>query len=281
MKPPSAKSGVRSSCEAVATNARRAESSRESWTRMRSNVRASSPSSSSPVSVTGSSNAPCAIRSAACSSRLIRRACKAAAMLPSASAIASATIVAYPSRRSITWTVASVSDSDAEKRTTTPSRRATATSAYCTPRRVMRPRSMAAPPLPRAARSRAAHSGRMRPPPSPHVARVRADRERRRRLREHVSTTTRAFVATEATFAFCCHTIGPAAAEPAPASGAADFSSPFSLASTSRFSSDGRRSDTRRGARRRRSRAAPSASRTRIPPGSLTGRGTGSRRRAR
>ena len=81
-KPPSENSGVRSSCDAFATNSFRAVSSWASWTRIRSNAAASSPSSSSPSSTTGSSNLPSAIRFAARSSRRIRRACTAAAALP-------------------------------------------------------------------------------------------------------------------------------------------------------------------------------------------------------
>ena len=72
-KPPSEKSGVRSSCEAFAMNSPRARSRYESRSRMRSNERASWPSSSEPWSTTGSSKLPAAIRSAACSSRRIRR----------------------------------------------------------------------------------------------------------------------------------------------------------------------------------------------------------------
>ena len=63
--PPREKSGVRSSCEALAMNSLRATSSWASWTRIASKPRASSPSSSLPGSTTGSSKRPPAIRSAA------------------------------------------------------------------------------------------------------------------------------------------------------------------------------------------------------------------------
>ena len=52
-KPASENSGVRSSCEALAMNSARARSSEASCTRMRSNVRASWPSSSGSVSTIG------------------------------------------------------------------------------------------------------------------------------------------------------------------------------------------------------------------------------------
>ena len=71
---PSENTGVRSSCDAFAMNSRRAWSSCASRRRMRSKARASSPTSSCPRSMTGSSNMPSAIRSAARSSRRIRRA---------------------------------------------------------------------------------------------------------------------------------------------------------------------------------------------------------------
>ena len=149
MKPPSANSGVRSSCDAVATNARRAESSRESWSRAcaRTCVRARRARRRRPSS-TGSSKAPCAIRSAACSSRRIRRACTAAAELPSA--------VRSPVQRPLRIPAGAGSRVPSRvclrgrtrKSTTTPSLRPTAISAYCTPRRVTRPRSTARRPAP-------------------------------------------------------------------------------------------------------------------------------------
>ena len=74
-KPPSEKSGVRSSCDAFAMNSRRARSRFSSRWRIRSNAAASSPSSSRPASTTGSSKRPPAMRSTARSSRRIRRAC--------------------------------------------------------------------------------------------------------------------------------------------------------------------------------------------------------------
>ena len=80
--PASENSGVRSSCEALATNSFRALSSCASWIRIRSNEAASWPSSSAPSSTTGSSNAPSAIRSAARWRRPIRRAWIAATAKP-------------------------------------------------------------------------------------------------------------------------------------------------------------------------------------------------------
>ena len=57
--------GVRGSCDAFAMNSRRARSSVASCSRMRSNARASSPSSSALESTTASSKKPPAIRFAA------------------------------------------------------------------------------------------------------------------------------------------------------------------------------------------------------------------------
>jgi hypothetical protein len=180
--------------------------------------------------------------------------------------------------------VASVSESDAEKRTTTPSRRATAISANCTPRRVIRPRSTATSPLRRAASlalsaygSDAISADPTSLESAPTVS-VGGDSV------SIVSTATREFVATETTVAVDCQPSEPAPAEkPAAcaARGTADFSSPLSFASTSRFSSEG--ATIRYAA----SRAPPTitssaiASRTMMPPGSLTGRDSGSRRLAR
>ena len=93
-KPAREKSGVRSSCEAFATNSLRAVSSCESWMRISSNAIASSPSSSSPRSTTGSSNWPSAILFAARSRRRMRRAWTVAAAVPRIAAIRSATPVA-------------------------------------------------------------------------------------------------------------------------------------------------------------------------------------------
>ena len=70
--PPSEKSGVRSSCDALAMNSLRARSSRARRRRMWSKARASWPISSWPWSTIGSSNVPPAMRSAARSSRRIR-----------------------------------------------------------------------------------------------------------------------------------------------------------------------------------------------------------------
>ena len=71
-KPPIENSGVRSSCDAFATNSFRALSSCASCTRIASNARASSPISSLPWSTIGAPKSPPAIRSAAVSSRSSR-----------------------------------------------------------------------------------------------------------------------------------------------------------------------------------------------------------------
>ena len=144
-KPARENSGVRSSCDALATNSLRAVSSCASWTRMRSNAAASWPSSSSPVSAIGSSKWPSAIRLAARSSRRMRRACMAAAALPSASAIPTATNVATRNRRSTSRTVASWSASDDVSRITpAEGSSGTATSAYSPPpRRTVRGHDLA------------------------------------------------------------------------------------------------------------------------------------------
>ena len=140
-KPASENSGVRSSCDAFATNSLRAVSSCASWTRMRSNAAASSPSSSPPRSTTGSSNSPCAMRLAARSRRRMRRAWSDAAAPPRIAAIASATPVAYSSRRFTTRTVASWSSIGVERSRMSPEKRGTATSANGRPRRSTRPRA--------------------------------------------------------------------------------------------------------------------------------------------
>ena len=101
-KPPSENSGVRSSCEALAMNSLRARSSLPSRPRMRSNASARSPSSSLPVSTTGSSKRPPAIRSAARSSRRMRCACTdASAVAGAPRRRAGAIRPANSSRRSI------------------------------------------------------------------------------------------------------------------------------------------------------------------------------------
>ena len=84
--PPSENSGVRSSCEALATNSFRALSSCASWTRIRSNATASCPISSSPRSTIGAPKSPPAIRSAAVSRRRTRCASMPAAVSPRTSA---------------------------------------------------------------------------------------------------------------------------------------------------------------------------------------------------
>ena len=96
--PPIEKSGVRSSCDAFATNSLRALSSCASCTRILSNARASSPISSFPWSTIGASKSPPAMRSAAVSSRRSRCESIPAAVRPRTSARTSANAVASSSR---------------------------------------------------------------------------------------------------------------------------------------------------------------------------------------
>ena len=102
--PPRAVSGVRSSCEAFAMNSPRARSSASSRTRISSSERASSPISSRLLSTIGSSNEPCAMRSAAACSRARRRASGSAASAPASSATPKASAPPNTSRRSTAWT---------------------------------------------------------------------------------------------------------------------------------------------------------------------------------
>ena len=81
------------------------------------------------------------MRFAARSSRRIRRAWTAAAKLPRIAAIASATPVAYSSRRLTTRTVASWSSIEADISSTLPSSSGMETSPKLRPRRSTRPRT--------------------------------------------------------------------------------------------------------------------------------------------
>ena len=81
---------MRSSCEAVATNARRASSWRRSSPCMAASVRARSPTSSRPVSVGGGASGPsAAIRTAAARRRARRRESVLDSAIPSTSATTS------------------------------------------------------------------------------------------------------------------------------------------------------------------------------------------------
>ena len=125
--PPIENRGVRSSCDAFATNSFRALSSCASWTRIWSNARASSPISSLPWSTIGAPKSPPAIRSAAVSSRRSRCESIPAAVSPRTSASTRAKAVASSNRSRTSRTVASESASGAWKSTTASSPSGTAT----------------------------------------------------------------------------------------------------------------------------------------------------------
>ena len=107
--PPSANSGVRSSCEALAMNSRRARSVRSSRRRMSSNARASSWISSRPSSVTGVARLPAAIRRVARSSRRMRAASANAASRPTSQLAGRRSATAISTSRCTVSTVRSTS----------------------------------------------------------------------------------------------------------------------------------------------------------------------------
>ena len=98
-------SGVRSSCEAVATNARRADSWRRSSSCMRASARARSPTSSWPVSRGIETSGPSAeMRSAAARRRPSRRSSVLASATASATATSRPTPAAASSALRTSWT---------------------------------------------------------------------------------------------------------------------------------------------------------------------------------
>ena len=121
-------------------NSPRARSSEASRRRIRSNARASWPTSSSRGSTIASSKFPAAMRSAACSSRRNRRAKRLAPAYPTRTANRVETPPAMSSRRRTTLTVWSCARSGEESRTTDVSTGA-ATSANFSPCRVTMPRA--------------------------------------------------------------------------------------------------------------------------------------------
>ena len=170
--PPRAVSGVRSSCEAFAMNSPRARSSASSRTRISSSERASSPISSRLLSTIGSSNEPCAMRSAAARSRARRRASGSAASAPASSATPKASAPPKTSRRSTAWTCSWMSRNGACTSTTpsTPWLETLNVSTAVRPRRARSRRSRRrgagwrSPPRARAPCGRARRPGRSRPP---------------------------------------------------------------------------------------------------------------------
>ena len=100
MNPLSENNGVRSSCEALATNSLRTRSARSRRVCIRSNARPSWPSSSGDWSPMGRSNSPSAIRRAPCSRCERRRVTACADAQPTSIATARASAAAIRIRRS-------------------------------------------------------------------------------------------------------------------------------------------------------------------------------------